>query len=225
MRCDRAPHAASCETAHTISTERAALRQTHGFPASASAAAPTSERGTGLGLATVYGIVRQSGGHLQVYSEPGRGTSFKVYIPRDQGSPSEDSAAAPPVLRAAAKATIVVVEDCEGVRELARRFLQKRGHGVFVYAGPAEAINLLRQVGDVDLLITDVVMPGMGGRELADALKKDRPSLRVLFMSGYTANAIVHHGALDVGLDFIAKPFAIDAFGQKVEEILSRPLS
>ncbi len=177
------------------------------------------DRGTGLGLATVYGIVRQSGGHLQVYSEPGRGTSFKVYIPRDQRSPSEDPGPGPPVLRSTAKATIVVVEDCEGVRELVRRFLERRGHRVFTCAAPAEAIALNR---NFDLLITDVVMPGMGGRELADLLRKRHPALRVLFMSGYTANAIVHHGELDVGLDFIAKPFAIDAFGLKIDEILSR---
>lgn len=123
------------------------------------------------------------------------------------------------MLRSTAKATIVVVEDCEGVRELVRRFLEKRGHRVFTCAAPAEAIALNR---NFDLLITDVVMPGMGGRELADLLRKRHPALRVLFMSGYTANAIVHHGELDVGLDFIAKPFAIDAFGLKIDEILSR---
>lgn len=116
----------------------------------------------------------------------------------------------------------MVVEDCEGVRELVRRFLELRGHRVLTCAGPKEAIALDQRLDSVDLLVTDVVMPGMSGRELADRLKQSKPSLRVLFMSGYAANAIVEHGVLEAGLDFIAKPFAIDAFGIKVDEILSR---
>ena len=180
------------------------------------------ERGTGLGLATVYGIVRQSGGHIQVYSEPGRGTSFKVYLPRDPRAPVVAQGPTPAPRRATSPATIVVVEDSEGVRELVRRFLELRGHRVFTCAGPREAIALLQQLESVDLLVTDVVMPEMSGRELADQLQQSRPSLRVLFMSGYAANAIVEHGVLEAGLDFIAKPFAVDAFGMKVDEVLSR---
>lgn len=178
-------------------------------------------RGTGLGLATVYGIVRQSGGHVQVSSEPGRGTSFKLYLPRDQ-APGLTLALTPLPFRAVASASVLVVEDNEGVRDLIRRVLEKRGHRVATAARPDDALALVRQLPELDLLITDVVMPGLSGRELADALKQTHPTLQVLFMSGYTANAIVHHGVLDVGLDFIPKPFALDAFSQKVDELLSR---
>ena len=178
-------------------------------------------RGTGLGLATVYGIIRQSAGHVQVTSAPGRGASFKIYLPRDQGAGTVELPPTPLPFRALAPATILVVEDSEGVRELIRRILEKRGHRVFTAAFPDDALAL-GQLHALDLLVTDVVMPRLSGRELADALKQKHPSLQVLFMSGYTANAIAHHGVLDVGLDFIAKPFAIDAFSRKVDELLSR---
>ena len=177
-------------------------------------------RGTGLGLATVYGIIHQSGGHVQVTSEPGRGTAFKIYLPRDRVG-KEAIPPPPPPTRALVPAAILVVEDSEGVRELIRRVLEQRGHRVFTAARPDEALALGRLHG-LDLLVTDVVLPGLSGRELADALQKMHPALRVLFMSGYTANTIAHHGVLDAGLDFIAKPFAVDAFGRKVEELLSR---
>jgi CheY-like chemotaxis protein len=116
-----------------------------------------------------------------------------------------------------------VVEDSEGVRELGRKYLEVRGHTVLSAGRAEDALSLVEHHhGPLDLLITDVVMPGLGGRELADRLRKERPSLQVLFMSGYTENAIVHHGVLDAGLDFIAKPFAIDAFGRQVDELLLR---
>lgn len=178
-------------------------------------------RGTGLGLATVYGIIHQSAGHVQVASEPGRGSTFKLYLPRDRDAGSMAALTTLAPVRAAARATILVVEDSEGVRELIRRFLERRGHRVLTAARPGEALALGR-LHAPDLLVTDVVLPGMSGRELAEELQVRQPSLRVLFMSGYTENAILHHGVLDAGLDFIAKPFAIDAFSGKIDELLSR---
>ncbi|MFZ5443357.1 MAG: ATP-binding protein [Myxococcota bacterium] len=180
-------------------------------------------RGTGLGLSMVYGIVKQSGGHVNVYSEVGRGTSFKLYLPRDRAQPAPPRAPPTRTRASVEPATVLVVEDSEGVRELVRRFLEGRGHTVLTAANAEDALQLVEHHhGPLELLITDVVMSGMGGRQLADAVLRVRPSLEVLFMSGYTENAIVHHGVLDAGLDFIAKPFAIDAFAEQVDALLRR---
>jgi CheY-like chemotaxis protein len=171
----------------------------------------------------VYGIVRQSGGHVQVYSEPGHGTTFKIYFPAQAGG--EGVEAPPPgatPLRAQAR-TVLVVEDSDGVRSLVARVLARGGHEVLQARHPAEALALAAATAKpIHLLVTDVVMPGMTGRELADRLRLTRPGTAVLFMSGYTENAIVHQGVLDAGVDFLAKPFTLDALARKVEEILLR---
>jgi two-component system cell cycle sensor histidine kinase/response regulator CckA len=178
-------------------------------------------KGTGLGLSTVYGIVRQSGGNIWVYSEPGEGTTFKVYLPRVESKiyePGETVLEAGPP---GGSETILLVEDEEVVRGLARRILEQVGYAV-VEAGKANEALLFcdKHAAEVDLLLTDVVMPEMSGKELADRLKSQCPELKMLFMSGYTDEAIVHHGVLDADVEFIQKPFTPSALARKVREVL-----
>jgi hypothetical protein len=181
-------------------------------------------KGTGLGLATVYGIVRQSGGHVWVYSELGHGTTFKIYLPRVD-EPAEPLAtrarAAPESLRGTE--TILLVEDEAAVRAVTRQLLQRNGYTVLEAPQGAAALALL-EGGPVrlDLLLTDVVMPGMSGRELADQLTSRCPGLRVVYMSGYTDDAIVRHGMLEPGLEYLQKPFRPDGLLMKVREVLDR---
>ncbi len=181
-------------------------------------------QGTGLGLATVYGIIKQSGGHIYIYSEPGQGTTFKIYLPR-----LEDAVASAPVDQATTAPvggpeTILLVEDEDMVRQVARRILERNGYTVKEAGLGAEALLLSGQnSGPIHLLLTDVVMAGMSGRELADRLSLQRPEMKVLYMSGHTENAIVHHGVLDQGIAFIQKPFRHDILVQKVREVLDRP--
>jgi PAS domain S-box-containing protein len=177
-------------------------------------------KGTGLGLSTVYGIVKQSGGNIWVYSEPGRGTTFKVYLPRVD-APATDLKRRPASVMATGSETVLVVEDEDAVRRLAERILRSAGYTVLAAASGGDALVLCEKQGEaIDLLLTDVVMPQMSGKELAERLAKTSPKLRVLYMSGYTDNAIVHHGVLDPGTRFIGKPFAAAELTRKVREVL-----
>jgi CheY-like chemotaxis protein len=184
-------------------------------------------KGTGLGLSTVFGIVRQSGGSVWVYSEPGRGTSFKVYLPLVEGDVDEDRPTfAPTTLRGSE--TILLVEDEAQVRAVAKGILVRQGYVVIEAASGAEAIVACEEhVGSIDLLLSDVVMPEMSGPELARQLEAERPLMKILCMSGYTDDAVVRHGALDSGIAFIQKPFTPDTLARKVREVLDArwPLS
>jgi CheY-like chemotaxis protein len=185
-----------------------------------------SGRGTGLGLSTVYGIVKQSGGYIWVYSEPGKGTTFKVYLPRVEDRVEVSSTAQTPAPAACdGKETILLVEDEAAVRELTRMVLSKRGYSVLEALNPADAEQLAGSHGsEIHLLLTDVVMPGMSGRELAKRLTAQRRNLRVLYMSGYTYNVIAEGGTLEEGLSFLQKPFTPQVLAQKVRETLDRPV-
>ena len=181
-------------------------------------------RGTGLGLATVYGIVKQAGGDIWVYSEPGRGSTFKLYFPR-VSEPVTESAEAfgSPAPRGGASETLLLVEDEKAVRELTLRMLQQLGYTVITAESGAEALRIANaHAGEIAMLVTDVVMPEMSGRQLADALILVRPGLKVLFLSGYTENTVVHHGVLEPGVDFLPKPFSREVMGKKIREVLAR---
>ena len=178
-------------------------------------------QGTGLGLATVYGLVKQHGGHIWVYSEPGKGTTFKIYLPLVDALPAvEQTAAETQVVFNREQTCILLVEDNDMARNLVHELLTGHGFKVIAADGPRQALQKIQgQV--IDLLVTDVVMPDMTGPELHKRLQTDYPDLRALFMSGYTSNVIVHHGVLDDGVNFIQKPFAINDFAKKVESILA----
>jgi two-component system cell cycle sensor histidine kinase/response regulator CckA len=180
-------------------------------------------RGTGLGLSTVYGIVKQSGGNIWVYSEPEVGTAFKVYLPRVDAAASVIEKL---VLESAAPQgteTILLVEDEDMVRGLARKILSEAGYKVIEARSGAEALELSRgYAGPIDLLLTDVVMPAFSGKEVAERLKEFRPAVRVLFMSGYTDEAIVRHGVLDANVEFLQKPFTWVRLAKKVRDVLDR---
>jgi CheY-like chemotaxis protein len=180
-------------------------------------------KGTGLGLSTVYGIVKQSGGDIWVYSEPGQGTTFKIHLPRLPSTVASGPTAKPPVTRTVGTETILLVEDEEGVRNIARRILSMAGYTVLMAGNGGDAL-LARDAhpGQIHLLVTDVVMPQMSGKELAERLTLASPGIKVLYMSGYTDNAIVHHGTLDPGTNFIAKPFAAADLTRKVREVLDK---
>ncbi|MDE3118803.1 MAG: PAS domain S-box protein, partial [Nitrospirota bacterium] len=182
-------------------------------------------KGTGLGLSTIYGIIKQSGGAVLVYSEAGRGTTFKVYLPRVVGIMEQAAlAAAAHAGAVGGTETILLVEDEESVRALAREALEEAGFRVLDARHGSEALTVSRQhQGAIHLLLTDVVMPEMSGRVLADRLAPQRPALKVLYMSGYTDNAIVHQGVLDPGTHFLHKPFSPEALVRKVRAVLDLP--
>ncbi len=179
-------------------------------------------KGTGLGLATVHGIVEQSGGFVSVYSEPGQGTTFRIYLPRalDEAGPPAAQVAEPP--SHVGGGTVLVVEDEESVRRITAALVQSLGYEVVTACSGVEAIELCRADGpQIDVVLTDVVMPGTRGRELHDRLEALRPGIKILFTSGYTANVIAHHGILDKGVHFIAKPFGIADLARALQQLLT----
>jgi two-component system cell cycle sensor histidine kinase/response regulator CckA len=177
-------------------------------------------KGTGLGLSTVYGIVKQSGGYVWVYSELGKGTTFKVYLPRVD-APAQAPAPPREATRLTGTETILIAEDDEILRRLTKGLLEKAGYRVLEAENARNALAAARaHQGTIHLLLADVVMPGGSGRELARQLAESRPDMKVLYVSGYTDDAIVHHGMLEPGLNFLAKPFTPAALALRVRDVL-----
>jgi CheY-like chemotaxis protein len=182
-------------------------------------------KGTGLGLATCFGIVRQSSGHIEVESALGKGTTFKLYFPEIQeaAAPARFIPCATPAARGTE--TVLLVEDEAIVRELAVTTLRERGYTVIEAGNGEDGLRIARQhEGKIDLVLTDVVMPVMGGREMADALRGSRPGTKILFTSGYTEDAIGHHGVLRPGIEFLQKPYLSASLVRRVREVLDTPV-
>ena len=180
-------------------------------------------KGTGLGLSQVYGFIKQSGGHVKIYSEPGHGTTVKIYLPRLRDADADgDTPARPPEALPAPSdlATILVVEDDAAVRAFTIEALTELGYTVIAADGGAAALRLLEAHPEVALLFSDVVMPDMNGRKLANEARVRRPNLKVLFTTGYTRNAVVHNGVLDPEVELIGKPFTVEALAAKVRAVL-----
>jgi CheY-like chemotaxis protein len=178
-------------------------------------------KGTGLGLSTVYGIVKQSGGHIWVYSEVGLGTTFKIYLPAVD-APIDIVTVRPTRTAPTGSETILLVEDEDGVRELIDEVLTARGYQVLAASRGMDALQIAEFVDDdIHLLVTDVVMPQMSGREVVMRLAPGRPNMRVLYLSGYTDDLILQHGALEPGAAFLQKPFGATDLATKVREVLS----
>ena len=183
-------------------------------------------KGTGLGLATVYGVVKQSGGYVWVYSEPGRGTSFKIYLPRieETAVPAGRDGKSETQIPERGSETILLVEDEKGVRELAREYLASSGYTVIEAEDGHTALELAAMhVGPIHLLLTDVVMPGISGRELAERVSQIRPGIKIIYMSGYTDQAVVHHGILRNDAVLLQKPFTLMTLAGKLREMLAVP--
>jgi two-component system cell cycle sensor histidine kinase/response regulator CckA len=179
-------------------------------------------KGTGLGLSTVYGIIKQSGGNISIHSEVGQGTTFKVYLPRVDNTASRLETLPQNTPPRNGHETVLLVEDEDAVRRMAQEILQLNGYKVLDASNGKEAIRVTEEYsGNIDLMVTDVVMPQIGGRELAEKLSLTRPRMRVLYMSGYTDDAIVHHGVLGGLAAFLEKPFTPDALALKVREVLA----
>jgi CheY-like chemotaxis protein len=178
-------------------------------------------KGTGLGLSMVYGIVKQSGGYIWVYSELGLGTTFKIYLPTT-AAPAETLQPRPAPSAPMGTETILLVEDEDGVRELLEEILKGQGYHVLAASRGVEALQISELVdGEIQILVTDVVMPHMSGHELAMRLRARRPALRVLYLSGYTDEAIAHHGVIELDAAFLQKPFTRSALATKVREVLA----
>jgi CheY-like chemotaxis protein len=181
-------------------------------------------QGTGLGLSQVYGFVKQSGGNVKIYSEPGHGTTVHIYLPRAHGKAAEtivqNIGAAP---SAYGRETILVVEDDGDVRAFICATLHDLNYHVLQAGDARSALEVLDGEGHIDLLLSDVILPGPNGRELADAALVKRPTLKVLFMTGYSRNAIVHQGRLDEGVQLIQKPLTQTSLAAKIRDVLDRP--
>jgi len=178
-------------------------------------------RGTGLGLSTVYGIVKQTGGNIWLYSEPGKGTTFKIYLPAIAALPEDIGKVAPAEAPRRGAGTVLVVEDDEQLRRLTHRALDAQGYMVLVADRGATALDIARRhKGEIDLLLTDVIMPDTNGRKLAETIQAARPGMRVLYMSGYPDGAIASHGMLEPGVAYLAKPFTTEAITRRVREVL-----
>ncbi|NIA23157.1 MAG: response regulator [Proteobacteria bacterium] len=181
----------------------------------------TKSKGTGLGLSTVYGIVKQHKGYILVYSEPGHGTTFKIYFPKSRKRLGKNTNKKIPMKDfIAGNESILLVEDEEDVRKVIKEILTQYGYTVYETGSPSEALEMVKQGGKLDLLITDVVLPDMNGKELSNAIKKENDSIKILYMSGYTSNVIAHEKILDKGINFIHKPFSITNLLIKVRGIL-----
>ena len=178
-------------------------------------------KGTGLGLSTVYGIVKQSGGYIWVYSEPGKGTTFKVYLPRVEEIAAKGVPRSAASLPAVGTETVLVVEDEPAIRSLSKRILEELGYRVLEAGSGKDALERVRgEEAPIHLLLTDLVMPDMGGTELASRMQELHPDIRVLFMSGYTDDGVVRNGLLGQGRAFLQKPFTPQTLARKVREVL-----
>jgi two-component system, cell cycle sensor histidine kinase and response regulator CckA len=178
-------------------------------------------KGTGLGLSTVFGIVKQSGGHIWVYSEPGGGSTFKIYFPATAAAEEVELPEVVEPVTLQGTETILLVEDQDEVRRVAHAILRRYGYHVIDARNAGEALlTCERHPRTIHLLLTDVVMPQLSGRELAERLAAVRPDMKVLYMSGYTENVIVHHGILDSGIAYLQKPIVPELLGRRVREVL-----
>lgn len=176
-------------------------------------------QGTGLGLSMIYGFARQSGGHIRIYSEPSQGTTVKLFLPRFKGSTEPEVVSKAETPRGAGE-TVMVVEDDASVRLIVTEVLNELGYRSIEAVDAATAIPILESQRRIDLLVTDVGLPGLNGRQLAEIARQSRPDLKILFVTGYARSAAVRSGFLDPGMDMMTKPFAVDALATKIREIL-----
>ena len=179
-------------------------------------------QGTGLGLSMLYGFVKQSDGHVRVYSEPGRGTTMRLYLPRHAGAAVLEGEPGAPAVPAGTGETVLVVDDEDAVRMLVAEALADMGYVALEAADGVAGLDILRSVAKVDLLVTDVGLPGLNGRQLADAARVLRPGLRVLFITGYAGNAAIGNGVLDAGMEILTKPFALEALAAKLRMMMQK---
>jgi CheY-like chemotaxis protein len=180
-------------------------------------------KGTGLGLSTIYGIVKQNNGFIWVYSEPGQGSTFKIYLPKVKEYVKGEEKEQTPVIKLDGSETVLIVEDDDSLRKLAQKFLQSYGYRVLAAENGEDALRISKEhEGPIDLLITDVVMPKMNGKETAERLQPLYPRMKIIYMSGYTDDSIVHHGVLAPGLNFIEKPFSPKGLACKMREVLDK---